>query len=302
MQPWYAGIEAGGTKFVCAVGTGPDDLCEETRIDTGAPEATLREVTEWLRAQRRKRPITAAGLACFGPVDLNPASTAYGHVTVSPKVTWCHTDVLGPVREAAGVPVGFDTDVNGAALGEMTWGAAKGLDTCVYLTVGTGIGGGVVAGGRSVQGLVHPEVGHMRIPHDRARDPFGGCCPYHGDCLEGLASGTAMRERWGRPGAELSADHPAWALEAHYLALGLQNLMVTVSPQRAVLGGGVSQAPGLHAMIQAELVELLGGYVTHPQVEAGLKDWVVPPALGQRAGVLGAIELARRAAAEAAQA
>lgn len=293
MAPLYAGLEAGGTKFNCVVGAGPDDIRAETRIPTTTPEATLREALEFFRAQRATLgPLTAAGVASFGPVDLDPASAAYGFITSTPKPGWAHTDIVGPVRQALGVPVQFDTDVNAAALGEGRWGAAQGLDHFIYLTVGTGIGGGGLVGGAMLHGLVHPEMGHVRIPHDRTADPYEGHCPFHGDCLEGLACGPAMNARWGRPAEELPDDHPAWALEARYLALALNDFVCTLSPRRIILGGGVMERLSLFPRIHRELQSLLNGYVQAPQITAHIDRYVVPPAFGPRAGLIGALALA----------
>jgi len=293
MAPLYAGLEAGGTKFNCVVGAGPDDIRAETRIPTTTPEATLREALEFFRAQRATLgPLTAAGVASFGPVDLDPASATYGFITSTPKPGWAHTDIVGPVRQALGVPLQFDTDVNAAALGEGRWGAAQGLDHFIYLTVGTGIGGGGLVGGAMLHGLVHPEMGHVRIPHDRTADPYEGHCPFHGDCLEGLACGPAMNARWGRPAEELPDDHPAWALEARYLALALNDFVCTLSPRRIILGGGVMERLSLFPRIHRELQSLLNGYVQAPQITAHIDRYVVPPAFGPRAGLIGALALA----------
>ena len=293
MTTLYAGLEAGGTKFNCVVGAGPDDIRAETRIPTTTPEATLREALEFFRAQRATLgPLTAAGVASFGPVDLDPASATYGFITSTPKPGWAHTDIVGPVRQALVVPVQFDTDVNAAALGEGRWGAAQGLDHFIYLTVGTGIGGGGLVGGAMLHGLVHPEMGHVRIPHDRTADPYEGHCPFHGDCLEGLACGPAMNARWGRPAEELPDDHPAWALEARYLALALNDFVCTLSPRRIILGGGVMERLSLFPRIHRELQSLLNGYVQAPQITAHIDRYVVPPAFGPRAGLIGALALA----------
>ena len=293
MAPLYAGLEAGGTKFNCVVGAGPDDIRAETRIPTTTPAATLREALEFFRAQRATLgPLTAAGVASFGPVDLDPASATYGFITSTPKPGWAHTDIVGPVRQALGVPLQFDTDVNAAALGEGRWGAAQGLDHFIYLTVGTGIGGGGLVGGAMLHGLVHPEMGHVRIPHDRTADPYEGHCPFHGDCLEGLACGPAMSARWGRPAEELPDDHPAWALEARYLALALNDFVCTLSPRRIILGGGVMERLSLFPRIHRELQSLLNGYVQAPQITAHIDRYVVPPAFGPRAGLIGALALA----------
>jgi fructokinase len=295
MATLYGAVEAGGTKFVCAVGTGPDDIRSETRFPTTTPAETLGRTVEFLRTEAgRHGPLAAVGVASFGPVDLAPSSPTYGFITSTPKPGWADADVAGHVSRALGVPVGFDTDVNAAALAERQWGAARGLDTLVYLTVGTGIGGGGIVDGRLMHGLIHPEMGHIHVPHDRADDPFDGVCPYHGDCLEGLASGPAMKARWGRPAEELPDDHPAWAVEAGYLAHALAIYVCVLSPQRIVLGGGVMESPQLFPLIRARLVRLLNGYVQAPEIVQDIDRYVVPPALGNRAGVLGALALGER--------
>lgn len=273
-------IEAGGTKFVCGVGTSPDDL-QTVVIPTASPDCTLSEV---IRFFRRQGPIEAMGIGSFGPID-----RARGRITSTPKAGWQNYDLAGTVHAALGVPVGFDTDVNAAALAEARWGAGRGLTDFVYLTVGTGIGGGALVSGQLLHGAAHAEMGHLRIPHDLARDPFPGCCPYHGDCLEGLASGPALEARWHTPPESLPADHPGWRLEAHYLALGAANLACTLAPQRILMGGGVTQEPLLFDLIRSEVAELLAGYVQAPEI--------MPPHLGWRAGVLGALILAEAARA-----
>lgn len=247
----------------------------ETTVPTTTPGETLAATTAFFE---REGPVDAVGVGCFGPVDL-----ARGVITTTPKAGWAGTDVAGELRRRLGVRVAFETDVNAAALGEHRWGAAQGLDTFAYVTVGTGIGGGGMAGGRLLHGLAHPEVGHVRIPHDREADPFPGSCPYHGDCWEGLASGPALEARWGNPPDQL-ADEAAWSLEARYLALGLVALVCVLSPERIVLGGGVLRRAGLLELVRGELDELLGGYVGSPEL--------VRPALGARSGVLGALALA----------
>jgi len=274
----FGGIEAGGSKWNCAVGTGPDDLRAVSTIATATPDETLGEAVAFFD---REGPVDAIGIGSFGPVDL-----ARGVITTTPKPGWAHTDVSGEIGRRLGVPVVFDTDVNAAALGEHRWGALQGLDVCCYVTVGTGIGGGILVGGTPVHGLQHPEVGHLRIPHDRDEDPFPGVCPFHGDCWEGLASGPAMEARWGRPADEVADDAP-WALEARYLALGVLALMAVVSPRRIVVGGGVLNRRGLLELVQRQLDQLVSGYVAVPEL--------VPPALGARAGVLGALALAESA-------
>jgi len=293
-MPLWGGIEAGGTKFVCAVGTGPDDLRAEVRFPTTAPEETIGRAIRFFHQQQQKETLAAVGIASFGPVDPNPDSSTFGYITSTPKPGWAHTDFAGTVRRALGVPVGFDTDVNAAALGEHRWGAAQGLDTFVYLTIGTGIGGGGMVNGRLIHGLIHPEMGHVRIPHDRDIDPYTGSCPYHGDCLEGLASGPALEERWGQPPETLPADHPAWSLEAEYLALGLVNFICVLSPQRIIMGGGVIQQPCLLPLVRRRVRELLNGYLQVVSILDRIDDYIVPPGLGSRSGVLGAIALAQQ--------
>ena len=290
MSVLYGGIEAGGTKFICAVGTGPDDLRAEVKIPTTTPGETLTRAIDFFKEQAD---LAAVGIATFGPVDLDPGSSTYGFITRTPKSDWSNADLAGTVRRALDIPVAFDTDVNGAALGENRWGAAKGLDTFIYLTIGTGIGGGGMSGGRLLHGMIHPEMGHIRIPHDWERDPFPGVCPYHGDCLEGLATGPALEERWGRHSETLSPDHPAWDLEAHYLALALVNFIFTLSPQRIVMGGGVMEQRHLFALIRQKVLELLNEYVQAPEVLDDIEGYIVPPGLGNRSGVLGAIALAQ---------
>lgn len=295
MTPLFGGIEAGGTKFVCAVGSGPDDLRNEIRFPTTTPQETIGRAIAYFQEQAQAAPLAAVGIASFGPVDLQPGSPTFGYVTSTPKPGWAFADFAGAVQRALGVPVGFDTDVNGAALGEHRWGAAQGLDTFIYLTIGTGIGGGGIVSGRLIHGLVHPEMGHIRIPHDRQRDPFPGRCPYHGDCLEGLACGPAMEDRWGRRAETLPADHPAWELEAHYLALALNNFICTLSPQRIILGGGVMAQPHMLSLVRREVLQLLNGYVDSPAILQHIDSYIVTPGLGNRAGVLGAIALAQQA-------
>jgi fructokinase len=239
------------------------------------------------------------GIASFGPVDLRPESPTYGYITSTPKPGWSNVSIAGATRAALGVPVGFDTDVNAAALAEQRWGAGRGLHSFIYLTIGTGIGGGGLLDGKLTHGLVHPEMGHIRVPHDVAADPFPGICPFHGDCLEGLASGPAMNARWRQPAEDLPEDHPAWALEARYLALALANFVCTLSPQRIVMGGGVMSKTLLFPLIRRNLRELLNNYVRTPEILERMDSYVVPPALGARAGALGGLALAADAVRDA---
>ncbi|HLH03483.1 MAG TPA: ROK family protein [Bryobacteraceae bacterium] len=288
----FGGIEAGGTKFICGIGTSPADL-ETTQFPTSSPDITVGSVIEFFHKSRAK--LQSIGIGSFGPLDLDPDSPAYGHITSTPKPGWRNFDLAGTIRNALQLPVAIDTDVNAALLGEARWGAARGLTDAIYMTIGTGIGGGALVRGEVVHGLVHPEMGHLRIPHDRTRDPFPGACPFHGDCLEGLAAGPAIQARWGAVGTTLPPDHPAWALEAQYLAYGLNNLAVTLSPQRILLGGGVMQQSHLFTLIRREFAQLLNGYVQHPQLLDQLDHFIQTPQLGSRAGILGTLVLAERA-------
>lgn len=288
----YGGIEAGGTKFVCTVGTGPDDLRAEHRFPTTTPEETIGQAIAFF--QNQPEPISSLGVGSFGPVDVDTRSPTYGHVTTTPKPGWKGANLLGPLRDALGVPIGFDTDVNAAALGEHCWGAAMGLSTFVYLTIGTGIGGGGLVNGRRIQGLTHPEMGHLRVPR-LPEDTYSGACPFHGDCWEGLAAGPAIQARWGHAGDSLPPDHEAWRMEARYIALGLVNLILALSPERILLGGGVMQQTHLFPQIRSEVQSLLNGYVSYPALLEEIDATIVSPALGNRAGGLGAIALAMEA-------
>lgn len=284
----YGALEGGGTKMVMAV---TDEklniLCRES-IPTRTPGETMPEIIAFFR----KNSVDALGIACFGPLDLNSASPSYGFITKTPKLSWCDYPLMPALREALGVPCGFDTDVNAAALCEAERGAAKGLESCVYVTVGTGIGAGVICEGRLVHGLMHPEWGHVLLT-PRADDPMPqGCCPYHGACLEGLASGPALEKRWGVPARELPADHPAWELEAHYLAQMCVTALMMVSPRRIILGGGVMGQSHLFPMIRRETMRLLGGYLACVQETDSL---IVPPVCAPNSGILGAALLAERA-------
>jgi fructokinase len=288
----YGGIEAGGSKWECAIGTGPAELHATATIPTTTPEETIRQTVAFFE---REGPVDAIGIGCFGPVDRTPTSPTWGQITTTPKPGWAHTNVGQEIRRRLSVPVGFDTDVNAAALGEHRWGAAQGLDTFCYITIGTGIGGGGMAGGKLLHGLVHPEFGHMRIPHDRDADPFPGVCPYHGDCWEGLASGRAIEARWGQPGADLAGSDAVWELQAHYLALGVVSVICVLSPELILLGGGVMSQPALLPLVHRQVNRLMNGYMETAAANEGIAAYVTSPALGSRSGVLGAIALAETA-------
>ncbi len=289
----YGGIEAGGTKFICAIGSGPGQTVSETRIPTTSPDETLEHVIHFFRPAVIEKSISSIGIGCFGPVDLDPHSSTFGFITSTPKPGWRNTDVAGRLQRGLGARIAFGTDVSAAALAEFTWGAGRGSDPLLYLTIGTGVGGGFVQDGHPLIGLLHPEMGHIRLPHDLTKDPFPGSCPFHGDCFEGLASGPAMAKRAGRTATELTDDDPVWQLEAHYIALAVQDLILTLSPRKVILGGGMMQREYLFPMIRTEVLQLLNGYVQHSAVLDHIDDYIVPPALGNQAGVLGAIALAK---------
>lgn len=290
MSVLLGGVETGGTWCVCALGRSPEDLLDVQEFRTTTPEETIGRIIEFFSGPQRPATI---GLGAFGPLDLDPASPTWGHVTTTPKPGWRYTDLRGAIAAAfPGVPLVLDTDVNAAALGEHRWGAGRGRETLCYLTVGTGIGGGLLHEGRPWHGLVHPEMGHLRVPHDLRSDPFPGNCAMHGDCWEGLAGGRAIEERWGGAALELPDEHPAWELEAAYLALGLLSVVCIASPQRIVVGGGVMERAGLLERVRRRLAELVGGYLPVPELAGRVDEYLVAPQLGDRAGVLGALALA----------
>lgn len=284
-------IEAGGTKFVCGIGDETGAIHERTSFPTEQPEVTMERVAAFFEGKG----VEAIGVGSFGPIGLNPAQADYGHVTTTPKPGWSGFDFLGTLKQRFDVPFGWDTDVNAAAYGESVWGAAQGLNSCVYYTIGTGVGVGVYAEGRLVHGLVHPEGGHVLIRR-HAEDKFAGCCPYHGDCLEGMAAGPAIEKRWGIKGSELTVDHPAWAMEAFYIAQSVANTVLMMSPQKVILGGGVMHQQQLFPLIRAEVKRLLNGYVSSSQLTEDIDSYIVPPGLGDNAGLCGALALGLQAA------
>jgi len=293
----YGGIEAGGTKFVCMLGSDPDHVLAEERFPTTTPAETLDRAVEFFQHAAQNHILKAIGIGSFGPVDLHKGSPTYGYITTTPKPGWAQTDLCGALRHTLQIPVAFDTDVNAAAFGEHRWVAENHtLDPLLYLTIGTGIGLGVIANGQPLHGLLHPEAGHMRLPHDRMIDPFEGSCPFHGDCWEGLASGPAIEKRWNCRGETLPPDHPAWQLEARYIAYAVANLIYAFSPQRIVLGGGVMQQTGLLDRVRKEVQQIINGYLQSDRITRDIDQLIVAPGLGNRSGVLGAIALAIQAA------
>lgn len=285
-------VELGGTKCICLAGTGPADIRGRIQIPTTTPEETLGRIEEALQQLQAQTPSTALGIASFGPLDLTRSSARYGQILSTPKPGWSHTDVAGRLGRHVKLPVAFNTDVNGAALAEARWGAGQGLSSLVYITVGTGIGAGVLVGGRPLQGFSHPELGHVRVAR-AAGDAWPGSCPYHGDCVEGLASGPAIAARTGKPAQELPPEHPVWDSVAFALGQLLHTLVLAMAPQRILLGGGVMQArPGLFPRIRQTLATSLRGYIEAKEIQEELDTYVVPPALGDLAGPLGALALA----------
>jgi fructokinase len=290
----FGGIEAGGTKFICAVGTGPDEMLKHIQIHTTSPKETLEKVIIFFKKYHQKKQLKAIGIGSFGPIDMDKKSASFGKIVSTPKSGWNNTDILGTVQSAFNIPVVLDTDVNASALGEHLWGAAQGLNDFIYLTIGTGIGGGGMVNGNLLHGRVHPEMGHIYIPHDLKRDPFRGICPFHGDCFEGLASGTAMQKRWGKKPENLEENLEVWSLEAHYISLALSNYTYTFSPEKIIIGGGVTRHPRLIGIIHDNVIDYLNNYPYDSEFNKNIKEYIVLPALGNRSGVLGAIALAKQ--------
>lgn len=296
-DPIYAAVEAGGTKFNLALGGRGGGLLKRATIATGPPDATFREALAFFRAGAAEfGAITGVGVAAFGPLDIDDASPDYGRLGATPKPGWAGASFRDAFA-GLGAPMAITTDVNGAALGEWIVGAGRGAATLAYATVGTGIGAGVLKDGVPLAGFSHYEMGHIRPPRDPARDPFKGSCPFHGDCLEGLASGPAVTGRWGKPLDALGADHPAVALEAQYLAHLALTLALCHMPDIIIVGGGVMKARGLIEQVRARTRRLLAGYVSGPRLAGDLSGYIVSPALGDDAGVVGALALAEAAAA-----
>ncbi len=291
MMKLYGALEAGGTKMVLAVIDEEGEIRDRVSMPTRTPAETMPEMIDYFRGY----PIVSLGIGSFGPLDLDPRSQTFGFITATPKLPWRNYPLLRAFTEQLGVPAALDTDVNGAALAEAALGAAKGLDSCLYVTVGTGVGGGLIINGKPVHGLVHPEIGHIPV-RPMAQDPMpGGICPYHGACLEGMAAGPAIEKRWGISARELPDDHPAWELESEYLSQLCVTAMLAFSPEKIILGGGVMQKKFLLPLIREKTVQALKGYVAHPAVENGLRDYIVEPGLDTASGIMGAWLLARQA-------
>ena len=286
----FGAIEAGGTKFVCAVGDNNGQIFEKVQFPTTTPEETMEQVIEFFSRFN----LRAIGLGSFGPCDVNSESITYGYITSTPKLSWRGYPILKTLEESFNIPIGFSTDVNAAALGEVTFGAAKGLDSCLYITVGTGIGAGAVLGGKLLQGLSHPEMGHV-IVRRHSNDTYPGKCPYHRDCLEGLAAGPAIEERWEKTGIELVNRPEVWELESYYLAQALVHYILILSPKKIILGGGVMKQKQLFPLIYRDVKKLLNKYIEIPQLSDEIEKYIVPAELGDLAGITGALLLGRKA-------
>ena len=287
----YGTLEAGGTKMVLSVGNEENELIEQVSIPTEAPEKTIPVMIDWFR----DKDIVSLGIGTFGPADLKPSSPTYGWITKTPKPGWSNKPLLPPMRDELGIPALIDTDVNAAALAEWKLGAAKGLNSCLYVTVGTGIGAGLVIEGNLVHGLVHPEMGHMLLRQEEKDQTPVGFCPYHAGCLEGLAAGPAIEKRWGKKGYELPPEHEAWDLEASYLAQMCMNAICAFSPEKIILGGGVMQQKHLFPLIREKTLKLLNGYVQAKEILDHIDSYIVEPGLGTKSGVTGALLLAKEA-------
>lgn len=288
---YFGAIETGGTKTLCAIGNVHGEWLAQDTFPTTSPEDTLDHCIRFFAKHRSQWPISSAGLASFGPLDLDPASEYYGHITTTPKAGWRDYNVLGQLRQDLRLPIRMDTDVNAAALAEQRWGAGRGCDPVVYITVGTGVGGGLMANGHAVHGLVHPEMGHMRTPR-LEDDFFPGICPFHGDCIEGLCSGPAIAARAGQPAENLTPDDPVWQFTAHYLALFASNLILTLSPQRLIFGGGVMQHSQLLDLIRRDVQRQLNNYLRHQHLQLDPGQLIVTPELAGQSGLCGALALA----------
>ncbi|WP_423191751.1 ROK family protein [Caldifermentibacillus hisashii] len=280
-------IEAGGTKFVCGIGNEQGEVLERISIPTKTPAETIPEVIEFFK----KRKVEAIGIGTFGPIDVKKSSPTYGHILNTPKLAWQSYPFLQAVADELQVPTGFTTDVNAAALGEYQFGAAKGLDSCLYITVGTGIGAGAVVNGELLEGLSHPEMGHI-IVRRHPDDHFEGCCPFHKDCFEGLAAGPAIEKRWGKKGVELTDRKEVWEMEAYYIAQALVQYIMILVPERIVIGGGVAHQESIFPAVRENVKSLLNGYFTHQELNENIADYIVAPGLKDNAGLVGGLVLA----------
>ncbi len=282
----YGGIEAGGTKMICVIGNEKGEILDRMQIPTKTPEETMPLMIDYFKG----KDIQALGIACFGPIDLDTTSKTYGYITSTPKLDWKNYDIVGAFKKELGIPVGFDTDVNGSLLGEITWGCAKGKTDALYITIGTGIGGGVMTNGKLLHGMLHPELGHIKMAVVDG-DNYKGKCPYHGTCFEGMASGPAIEERWGKKAIELANDDRVWDLESTYIAQALSMYILTLSPQIIILGGGVMHQEQLFPLIRKKVLDQLNGYLITKELE-DIDNYIIPASLNDDQGIMGAIKLA----------
>ena len=296
----YGALEAGGTKMICAVGNESGQILDQTTITTTTPEETMPKIIEFFKAKidgavSDEDKIKSIGIACFGPVDVRPNSKTYGNILYTPKIAWRNYPILKALSEALdNIPVGIDTDVNGSLLGETTWGCAKGLTDAVYFTIGTGIGMGAMSGGKLIHGMLHPEAGHLFMSRIEG-DSYKGHCPSHGACFEGMASGPALEERWGKKGKDLADNPEVWDLEAKYIAQALTNVIYVLSPQKIILGGGVMNQPQLFPLIRKYVQENVNEYLDTKELR-NINSYITPAALNGNQGIMGALKLAEIAA------
>lgn len=280
-------IEAGGTKFVLGIGNENGEILERLSIPTEAPEITMPKVIDFFK----NKDIKAIGVGSFGPIDPNPTSNTYGYITTTPKLKWSNYNIIGELKKHFNMPIAFDTDVNGAALGEIKWGVAQNLKSAVYITVGTGIGAGAVVEGNMIHGLLHPEMGHISVKR-HPQDNYEGNCPFHKDCLEGLAAGPAIEARWNISGKDIPKDHIAWEIEAYYISQFIINLILMLSPEKIILGGGVMNQNFILPMIRKQVKGLLNNYINKKELNDEIENYIVSPGLKDNAGLCGSIALA----------
>ncbi len=284
----YGALEAGGTKMVLAIGNENGEILEQLSIPTETPDITMVKIVDYFKDKK----IEALGVGSFGPIDLDKGSPTYGCITSTPKLAWVNYNIVNRLKDSLHIPIGFDTDVNASALGEATWGSMKGLNSGIYITIGTGVGVGVYMNGSLLHGMLHPEAGHVLLSK-HPEDTFEGVCPYHPNCFEGLASGPSIEKRWNKKAYELQDNPKVWELEAYYIAQGLVNYILTLSPHKIVLGGGVMHQKQLFPLIRKEVARLLNGYIKTRQMEE-LDQYIVPASLNDNQGIMGCIQLAKQ--------
>ena len=285
-----AAVEAGGTKFNCGLGDENGNIIDQVSIPTTTPEETMKKVIEYFKDKK----FDVMGVGSFGPIDPIKGSKTYGHITKTPKAYWSDYNLIGELKKHFDVPMEFDTDVNGAALAEAWWGAGKGFRNVMYITVGTGIGAGATVDGKMLQGLTHPEMGHISVKR-HPEDAFEGTCSFHGDCLEGMAAGPAIEKRWGKKGIELAEDNRVWEMEAYYLSQALVNYILILSPEKIIMGGGEKKQKQLFPLIHKNVKEMLNGYVDKKEILEDIENYIIYPGLGDYAGFIGSFALGKLA-------